>query len=64
MFFRDVNNQLLNEIHSGNAFGYCFIVFMPGIVKGNELAIIVVNPGGGNDGAPQISADIFDRNIR
>lgn len=43
MLLRDVDNKALNEIESRNSFDNGFVVFMPGIVKGYILAIIVID---------------------
>lgn len=64
MFFRDMNNQPFNKVHSRNAFGDVFIVFMSGVVKGYVFTIIFVNTGSGNDRTTKISGDIFYSNIR
>ena len=64
MLVRDMNNQALNKVDGRNAFGYSFVIFMPLVMKSDVDAIISINSGGGNNGTPQVSADIFDRNIR
>lgn len=60
MFFWYVNNQPLNEFHGGNAFGNCFVVFVPGVVESNKVPIIFVDTGRSNYRSPKISCDVFD----
>ena len=54
----------VREVNGGDAFGYSFMVFMALIVEGHRSPIIGINPGSGNDGPAQISADIFNSDIR
>lgn len=62
--FRDVLYKSGDKFHNRNRFGDKSVVFMPVIVKRNGIAIIRVNAGGGNDGAPKVSANIFKDDIR
>ena len=61
---RDMYNQAFDKVNGGDAFGYSFMVFMALIVEGHRSPIIGINPGSGNDGPAQISADIFNSDIR
>lgn len=58
---RDMYNQAFDKVNGGDAFGYSFMVFMALIVEGHRSPIIGINPGSGNDGPAQISADIFNQ---
>ena len=64
MSVRDMYNQAFDKVNGGDAFGYSFMVFMALIVEGYRSPIIGINPGSGNDGPAQISADIFNSDIR
>ena len=61
---RDMYNQAFDKVNGGDAFGYSFMVLMALIVEGHRSPIIGINPGSGNDGPAQISADIFNSDIR
>ena len=60
---RDMYNQAFDKVNGGDAFGYSFMVFMALIVEGHRSPIIGINPGSGNDGPAQISADIFNSGV-
>ena len=64
MSVRDMHNQAFDKVNGGDAFGYSFMFFMELIVEGHRSHIIGINPGSGNDGPAQISADIFNSDIR
>ena len=64
MLVRDMYNQAFDKVNGGDAFGYSFMVLMALIVEGHRSPIIGINPGSGNDGPAQISADIFNSDIR
>ena len=64
MSVRDMYNQAFDKVNGGDAFGYSFMVFMALIVEGHRSPIIGINPGSVNDGPAQISADIFNSDIR
>ena len=42
MFFRDVLDQPLNELHNRNRFGNKPVVFVPVIVKGDSFTIVMI----------------------
>lgn len=63
MFFRDVSDKSFDEIHDRNRFDNQFFIFMPVVMKGDGITIIMVNPFCGDDRASEISADVFN-NIR
>lgn len=63
MFFRDVNNQTLNEVDGRNTFSNSFIIFVPSVMESHIFTIITINTRSGNNRASQISADIFNRNV-
>ena len=64
MFFRYVYDEPFDEFHSRDAFRYCLMIFMSGVMKRNKVAVIGINTRSGDDRASQISADIFDGDIR
>ena len=63
MLVWDMHNQAFDKVNGGDAFGYSFMVFMALIVEGHRSPIIGINPGSGNDGPAQISADIFNSGV-
>ena len=63
MLVRDMYNQAFDKVNGGDAFGYSFMVLMALIVEGHRSPIIGINPGSGNDGPAQISADIFNSGV-
>ena len=64
VFFRDVLDQELYKIYNRKSPFYKGIVFVTVIVKCDIGAIIGINPFQGNDGAAEITADIFNHRIR
>ena len=64
MFFRDVDNQFLDEVQSRNSFSNSFVVFVSGVMKGYIFTVIIINMGCGNNRSAKISADIFNSDIR
>lgn len=59
MLFRDMADKTLYELHNRKGFFHIGVIFVAVVMEGNKVAIIVVNPGRGNNGAPQIAPDIF-----
>jgi len=45
MFFRDVDNQFLDEVQSRNSFSNSFVVFVSGVMKGYIFTVIIINTG-------------------
>ena len=64
MLVRDMYNQSFNKVDGGDTFGYGLVIFMPGVMKGDRVTIIRNNSGSSNNWSPQISADIFNGDIR
>lgn len=64
MLVRDMYDQALNKVDGRNAFSYSFMIFMSLIMKSHGVTIIRINSGGSNNRPSQISADIFDCDIR
>lgn len=64
MLFRYVDNEPFDEVHCRDTFGYCLMILMSCVMKGNKIAVIVIDTGCSNDRSAQISAYIFDGNIR
>lgn len=60
MFFRDMADQTLDEIHSRDGFFNIFFIFVTIVVESNHIAIIFIDSGGGNDRSAKITTDIFD----
>lgn len=57
--FRDVPDKPFHEIQYGNGLVNKLVVFVPVIVEGNRVTIVLINAGSGNNRAPEISADVF-----
>ena len=64
MFFGDVDNEFLNEVQSRNGFSNSFIVFVSGVMKGYIFAVISINTRCGNNRSAEVSADVFNGDIR
>lgn len=62
--FRDMDDEFLNEIQSGNGFRDRLIILMAGVMKRDGLTIITVNTGGGNRRTAKIAANIFNQGMR
>ena len=58
IFFGNMSNQTFNEINSRNGFNDEFVIFMAVVMKGNRVAIIVINARGSDDRATEIATDI------
>ena len=58
MFLRDMDNEFFDEIPSGNSFGNEFVIFMSVVMKSDEITIIIVNAGRGNNKSAEIATDI------
>lgn len=64
MLFRNVPDQTLYEFHDRNGLFHIFVVLMAVVMEGDEVAVIFVNPGCGDYGTPEITANIFDGCLR
>ena len=64
MFFRDVYNQFLDEVQNRDGFSNRFVVLVSGVIKGYIFAVIIINTGCGNNRSAEVSADVFNGNIR
>lgn len=60
MLFRDMADEVLYEIHNGKSLLNIGIIFVAVVMEGDKAAIIFVNPGCGDNGTPEITANIFD----
>ena len=61
MFFRDMADQSLYEFHDRDCFFNIDIVFMPVVVEGDEITVILIDSGCGDDWSAKVTTDIFDR---
>jgi len=61
VLFRYVADQLFNEIHGRDCFNHVFFIFMAVVMESDGIIfpVIRINAGCGNDGTPQVSADVF-----
>ena len=60
MFFRDMADETLDEIHSRDGFFHIFFIFVTVVVESNHTAVIFINSRGSNDWASKITSDIFE----
>lgn len=63
IFFRDMADQTLYKLHDGDGFFHIFIILMAIVMKGNEVAVIVINAGSSDHRTAEIAADILDRSF-
>ena len=59
MLFRDMVDEALYEIHNGKSLFNIGIIFVAVVMEGDKVAIIFVNPGGGNNRTSQIAPNVF-----
>ena len=59
MLFRDMADEARYELHDRKGLFNICAIFVAVVMEGDKVAIIFVNPGGGNDGTPQIAPDVF-----
>lgn len=59
MFFRDMMDQTLNELHDRDGFFYIDIILMAIVVEGDQVTIIGINAGSGNDRSTKITPNVF-----
>ena len=64
MLFGDMSDQALDELHDRDSFLHIFAILMAVVMEGDEVAVIFVNAGSGDDRASQITADIFEDRFR
>ena len=56
-------NQVFDKVGDGDTFRDRFMILMALIMERHEITVIGINPGSGNDGPAQISADIFNSGV-
>ena len=59
-----VDSDTIDKINNGNRFRNELFIFMAIVVKGNEIAIIIIDSRSGNDRSAEITTDIFDNFVR
>lgn len=59
MFFRDMPDETFYELHNRKRFFGIGIIFVAVVMEGDKVAIIFVNPGGGNNRTSQIAPNVF-----
>lgn len=59
MLFRNVADESLDELHNRDGFFHILIIFVPVVVESDKIAIILVNPGSGDNRAAEIAADVL-----
>lgn len=64
MLFRDMPYEPLDEVHNRDGFLDIFVIFVSVIVEGNKVAIIAVDPGGGDYGPSKVTSNVFENGFR
>ena len=59
MFFRDMPDETFYELHNRKSFFDIGVIFVTVVMEGDKVAIISVNPGGGNNRTSQIAPNVF-----
>ena len=59
MLFRDMADKTLYELHNRKGFFHIGVIFVAVVMEGDKVAIIFVNPGGGNNRTSQIAPNVF-----
>lgn len=59
MLFGDMADEAFYELHNRKCFFHIGIIFVAVVMEGDKIAIIFVNPGGGNNRTPQIAPNVF-----
>lgn len=59
MFFRDMPDETFYELHNRKRFFDIGVIFVAVVMESDKVAIIFVNPGGGNNRASQIAPNVF-----
>lgn len=60
VFFWNMADQTLDEIHNRDRFFHLFFIFVTVVVKSNRIAVVVIDSGSGDDRSAEITADVFD----
>lgn len=64
MLFRDVLDEAFDELHDGNGLLHVLVILVAVVVEGDGVAVILVNPRGGDDGTAKVTADVLDDRFR
>lgn len=64
MFFRDMPDETPDEVHGRESFLDIFFIPVTIIVEGDGVAIVVIDPGRGDDRSTKITADVLDDGFR
>ena len=64
MLFGDMADEPLNKFHDRNRLQHIFVIFMPVVVKSDKIPVIVIDPGSGDDGPSQVTANVFHNRFR
>lgn len=59
MLFGDVPDEPFYKLHNRDGFFDILFIFMTVVMESDKVTIIVVNPGCGDDGASEITSDVF-----
>lgn len=59
MLFRDMADEPFYEIHNRDGFFHISVISVAVVVEGNKVAIISIDPGGGNNRTAKIASNVF-----
>lgn len=62
--FRDMAEEPLNQFHDRDRLLHIFVIFLPFVVKSDKIPVIVIDPGSGDDGTAQVTADVLNHRFR
>ena len=54
-----MSDKPLYEFHNRDSFFYILVIFVPVVVESDKVAVIFVNPGSSDDGAPKVASNVF-----
>lgn len=60
ILFRDMLDKQFNKLNGWEGLSDESIILMPVIMESHVVPVIRINSGKGDDGAPEVAADIFD----
>lgn len=64
IFIRNMLDQQFDKVNGRKSLPYEDVVFMPVVMESDVVAIVRINSGEGDNGAPEVAADIFDNRFR
>ncbi len=59
MLFGDMLDKAVYELHNRKGLFHIDVIFVAVVMEGDKATIVVVNPGRGDNGTPEITPDVF-----